>query len=78
MTTLNEGLAEYQRKIESGEIERPAARDPVQRYEDKNTRATAIAAFCCACMGYPGEGYRASIRDCTSKDCSLYSWRPYK
>jgi hypothetical protein len=55
-------------------------RNPWQKWEDKDTRATAIAAFCWQCVG----GSRQDIRDCScgpdseGTRCPLYAWRPYK
>lgn len=58
-------------------------RNPYQKWQDQDTRKTAIEAFCFQCVG--GEqGYRSSIRDCTCNGksgatlCPLYNWRPYK
>ena len=48
----------------------------------KTSRKLAINANCANCMGctaeYSEPGYRALIADCTSKDCSLYTFRPYQ
>ena len=54
-------------------------RTPTERWQDKDTRATAIAAFCYQCMGES----RTEIRNCTAGPdsilpCPLWNWRPYK
>lgn len=62
-------------------------RNPYQKWQDHDTRKTAIEAMCWQCMGGTATevaGIRASIRDCTSNGengatrCPLYNWRPYK
>jgi len=63
-----------------------APRNPAQRYEDNNTRKTAIDAFCWQCMGGTldaADGAMAAIRACPSgpesvNPCPLHEWRPYK
>lgn len=55
----------------------------VKSQEDPVSRAKAINAFCFSCMGgtinsLPDPGYRQAIRECTSPDCPLYSFRPYQ
>lgn len=69
---------ERQRELrESGEFE---MLDPVEKAKrNPQSRQLAIAAFCCQCMGGPGEaGYRGHIRNCTAPTCPLYQFRPYK
>lgn len=53
-------------------------RNPEEVFKDDPTsRAKAINAFCFECMG-KSEGYIKHIRECTSKNCPLYNFRPYK
>ena len=59
---------------------------PIDRFLRRNTRKTAIDAFCAHCMGEEinpprkpqKPGYRTSIANCTSTGCPLHDWRPYK
>mgnify|MGYP001616498666 CR=1 FL=1 len=44
------------------------------RERAKTSRASAIKLFCLNCVG----GVRADVRDCTSKGCALYPFRPYR
>jgi hypothetical protein len=61
-------------------------RNPMQRWRDKDSRKTAIEAFCWQCMGgseTAAEGARAAIKECPSgpesmNPCPLWNWRPYK
>lgn len=61
-----------------------AERNPVKKYFDseKRTRAGAIKAFCAQCMGcdydFIEPGFVGEIRNCTSKKCALYDFRPYQ
>lgn len=64
----------------------PPPKNPAQKWQDKDTRATAINAFCWQCMGgttTETNGARAQIRACPSgpgsiNPCPLWAWRPYK
>ena len=55
--------------------------NPIARAEEKPTRGNAIAAMCAHCVGCTTDrletGFRDSIRDCSSRDCPLWSWRPF-
>ena len=58
-------------------------KNPYQKFLEKNTRKTAIDAFCMQCMGTsdpdaPQAGYRRDIKECTAPACPLYNWRPYQ
>ena len=82
---LMEGLAEYQRKIEAGEIERtkPELNLIVKAKKHPTSKHKAIAAFCFHCMGgteteAPDPNWRQAIKDCTSPTCPLYPHRPGK
>lgn len=55
---------------------------PWEKLREKNTRRTAIDAFCHHCYGWNEdgarpEGVRADIKDCSVTGCPLYDWRPY-
>ena len=57
--------------------------NPVERYYIlPKTPKRAIAAKCAGCMGctkdHLEEGFKNEIRNCSSHDCSLYLFRPYK
>ena len=56
--------------------------NPILKYKEVPTRGNAIKAMCAYCMGCTAEstevGFRESIRDCTSPDCPLYAFRPYR
>lgn len=78
-----EKLQEYQRKVASGEIERPVHKNPWDKLREKPTDRRRITAFCCMCMGWEeGQpmpvGVRGDIRDCTSPRCPLFDVRPYQ
>ena len=46
------------------------------------SRKRAIDAKCAGCMGctkdHLEEGFKNEIRNCSTPDCSLYLFRPYK
>ena len=81
---LTERLAKW--KAEHPDHVAAPARNPMQRWQDHNTRLTSIGAMCWMCMGGTdgdANGARASIRECTSGPqaevpCPLWTWRPYK
>ena len=62
----------------------PPRSDPknlMEKWQDKDTRKTAIEAKCWECCGGSAEyvtGVRAAIRECTAQRCPLFNWRPYK
>ena len=41
------------------------------------SRVLAIKGFCFDCMGQE-PGWRNSVRECPSKNCPLFCFRPYK
>ena len=41
-----------------------------------NSKAAAIKAFCCECVGY--EDAVEQIRHCTALTCPLFPYRPYR
>ena len=49
---------------------------------EHKTRGAAIGAMCATCMGcnatHMEPGYKQDIRDCASKSCPLWNFRPYK
>ena len=57
--------------------------NPVDRFFTLTpTRKRAIEAMCASCMGctknHLEDGFKSEIRNCSTQDCSLYSFRPYK
>ena len=63
------------REAKTGEEGR---RNPEERcLDDPSSRTKAIHAFCFQCVGR-NSGYQSDIRGCTSKNCPLYLFRPYK
>lgn len=56
--------------------------NPVAKFMTKPTRSQAIKAKCAECVGCTVDntepGFRNTIRDCTSKTCPLWSFRPYQ
>lgn len=68
------GLKEYQRKIEAGEIERAKTMTPAEKAEanPKSLRA-AINAKCwdCCCQS------RTEVGLCESETCPLWNLRPW-
>lgn len=56
--------------------------NPIVRYQRESTRKNAINAKCAECVGCTTvsleKGFRESISACTSKECSLYGFRPYR
>lgn len=56
--------------------------NPLLRFDANKTRKTAIAAKCAECMGCTREaierGFKREIRYCTSRDCPLWEFRPYR
>lgn len=56
--------------------------NPILKYAQKPTRAYAIKAMCAHCVGCTKDqtepGFRSHIKECSSKDCPLYPFRPYK
>lgn len=73
-------LREYQEKVKSGEIERTAPKNLQEKWEeDKTSLRKSCNAQCFACLGGLGAGNIVKdIRECSSKDCSLWHVRPYK
>ena len=62
-------------------------RNPWQKWQDQDTRKSAIAAKCWECMGGSADyatGIREAIRSCScgpenaGPRCPLWAWRPYK
>jgi hypothetical protein len=53
--------------------------NPQEKFERKATRKTAIDAKCFDCIGGGYDlGWRWSIGNCVSPDCSLYPFRPFQ
>lgn len=59
-----------------------AEHNPIRRAQKRCTYLNAIKAMCAYCMGcdenYLEPGFRQSISDCSSKDCPLHPFRPYR
>lgn len=73
---LEKARKALQEKRQRGE--EPERLDPKQKAKRKpNSKALAIAAMCFQCMGEE-KSYRADIRNCTAKGCSLYPHRPFQ
>lgn len=73
-------LKEYQAKVASGEIERTAQKNPLQKWEENKTSLRlSINANCYLCMGgCKGDSAVKDIRECSSFNCPLWHVRPYK
>ena len=72
---------EYRKKLAAGEVELAKPKNHIQKWKERNTRAMAINAFCCQCMGGTEDDMtevRVTVAGCTSPECPLYEWRPYK
>ena len=68
-------LAEYQRKIKEGLIDRPTPKDPIEKLKTKpKSLRLAINAKCfdCCC------GQKIEIKRCTVPKCPLFNVRPYQ
>jgi hypothetical protein len=63
--------------------QKPERKDKWLKLRENPTRKTAIDAFCIHCMGWE-EGQEKppriveDVKSCTSKDCPLHEFRPYK
>ena len=52
--------------------------NPMERAkQNPKSRVFAIAAFCYDCMGRES-GWRNAVKECTSPNCPLFDFRPYK
>ena len=73
------GLAEYQRKIESGEIERAAHKNQFEKLaENPTSLRSAINAHCYDCGGADSDtNWRARVKYCQIITCPLHKVRPY-
>jgi len=75
MDKLNNGLAEYRKKLESGEIERAKPMDPIEKAHSnpKSLRAALNGkCFDCCC------GQKVEVARCTATDCTLWNLRPWQ
>ena len=63
-------------RLENGVVHR----NPQEKFELKQTRASAINAMCFQCYGSGHDvGWKWMIGNCTSGDsCPLYSFRPFQ
>lgn len=73
----------------AGDVVAPPESNPVRKFfnAEKQTRSGAIKAMCAHCMGCTIEateqGFRSSIRDCSSgptsaAPCPLWKFRPFR
>ena len=72
---LTEGLKEWQRKVDAGEIERPKAKNPREKALDNPTSLRkAVNAKCwdCCCE------VRIEVTKCSATDCPLWKLRPWQ
>lgn len=69
-------------RINTGAPKSAPITNPILKYKSVPTRGNAIKAMCAHCMGctkdHAEPGFREAIRDCTSPDCPLYAFRPYR
>ena len=61
----------------------PKQTNPILKAKEMgNSRRFAINAMCANCMGCTvssiEQGFRNNIKNCTSTQCPLYSFRPYQ
>jgi len=76
---LKKGLAEYRKKLESGEVTRTPTSNLMERYlrgENRHKLRHSVNAKCFDCMG--GERVTYRIRFCTIFNCPLWHVRPYR
>ncbi len=56
--------------------------NPIRKFRQARTRGNAIKAKCAECMGctdyHLERGFRDLIRACSSRDCPLHPFRPYR
>ena len=56
--------------------------NPIRKFRQTRTRGNAIKAKCAECMGctvyHLERGFRDLIRACSSRDCPLHPFRPYR
>jgi hypothetical protein len=56
--------------------------NPIKRARDRRTRKNAINAMCAHCVGCTEisleQGFKDTIKACTSVECPLYRYRPYQ
>ena len=57
--------------------------NPIRQFAaNPNSRVAAMKAKCAECMGctpdHMERGFRASISECSSYSCPLYSFRPFQ
>jgi len=72
LSPLEKARLRMREKRDAGEtIERL---NPIEKFNANPTRKTAMAAFCYECVGY----LREEVRNCPSKNCPLWKWRPYQ
>lgn len=56
--------------------------NPIAKFAIKATRSNAIKAKCAECMGCSATemnpGFRTMVRECASRGCPLWAFRPYQ
>ena len=63
----------------SDDTEDTGGYDPIAiARRNPQSKAAAIKAFCCTCMGGLVPNWRNDIRGCTAPNCPLYPHRPYQ
>ena len=79
MTALSDRLKAWREA--GGEAPKPET-NPILRFLKEPTLKRAVAAKCAECMGCTrtaiAEGFRKEIRDCSSRTCPLWAFRPYQ
>jgi len=77
MCTVN-NLQKARTKLAENRAKGTKPLNPIEKAKlNPKSRVLSIAAFCYQCMGME-PGWRNHIRECPSKDCPLFGFRPYK
>ncbi len=72
---MNNGLAEYRKKLDSGEIVRAKPLNPREKAKaNAKSLRLAINANCFDCVG----GSRTEVTRCEITDCPLWNVRPWQ
>lgn len=67
----------YREKVANGEIEATPRKTLEERFAERPTQGLAVKLKCKECMGNTST-YKTDIKNCSSKVCPLYQFRPYK
>lgn len=80
MVLAEEIQVAFERK--DGQPKAAPEHNPIVKFLNAPTAGKAIKAKCSECMGCTKDriepGFKQSIRDCTSYQCPLYAFRPYR